>query len=98
MREGTIRFIDSTGKQLVATIFAEGVINTVQKMLEISANSQILNFGAPAVTGAAAAVLEGQRTMIAAERQRLQTAQEIRDSSRQRQGRSHQRHGRHQER
>ena len=78
VREGTIRFIDSTGKQLQTLVFAEGVLNAVEKMLELSSNSNLLNLGASAGMGAAAAVLEGQRTQIAAERQRLQTAQEVR--------------------
>ena len=77
VREGTIRFIDQTGEQLQAIVYAEGVINAVQKMLELSSNSSVMNFGASAGMGAAAAMFEGQRTLLNAERQELQTAQEI---------------------
>lgn len=74
----SMRFVASTGEELVGLVLAEGVINMAQEALAIASNASLFNAGAPLGEAAASAALEWVRTGITAERQRLQTAQELR--------------------
>jgi hypothetical protein len=74
----TMRFVASTGEQLIGLTLAEGVINMAQEALSIASNASLFNAGAPLGEAAASAALEWVRTGITAERQRLNTAQELR--------------------
>lgn len=74
----SMRFVASTGEELIGLALAEGVINMAQEALSIASNASLFNAGAPLGEAAASAALEWVRTGITAERQRLQTAQELR--------------------
>lgn len=74
----TLRFIDSNGKQLEAITLAEATITAEQKFLEVAANSNIANLGAPVGLAAMDAMLELMRGQLEMQRQRLQTAQTMR--------------------
>ncbi len=78
VRKETLRFIDSNGSQLESLVLAEGIINVVQKGLELSSNASALNFGASVGMGVASSIIEAQRTGINVQRQALQTAQTMR--------------------
>ncbi|MFZ5896838.1 MAG: hypothetical protein ACOY0T_37625 [Myxococcota bacterium] len=79
--QSDLDFIDSKGKRLNAAIVAEGAINAMQRGLEVAANANVWNGGAPLAMAAVTAVLEAQRTALEVERQNLQTAQEMQSAS-----------------
>ncbi len=78
VRSGTMRFVSNTGEELQIITVQEGIINAAQKALELSSNASLLNAGASAGMGAAAAVFETQRTALNVRRQQLETAQTLR--------------------
>jgi hypothetical protein len=78
VRDSTIRFTKNTGQALSVLAFAEGTLNAAEKAVETAAQSSITNGGAPVVAGAVVASLELAKADLAAERQQLQTAQEVR--------------------
>jgi hypothetical protein len=74
--ESDINLIKSTGEELDVVIEAEGAINAMEKGLEIAANANVWNGGAPLAMAAFTMVLEAERTALDVRRQDLQTAQE----------------------
>jgi hypothetical protein len=78
VRASTLSFVESTGRQLSANTMAQGIIDTVQSSLQVAANSQVMNFGAPAAMATVNAVLGVQRTLLQVQRQELETAQTMR--------------------
>ncbi|HQP33675.1 MAG TPA: hypothetical protein PLI95_00785 [Polyangiaceae bacterium] len=74
----TLQFLDRNGQALAALAIADATIRAEQKLVEVSAQSNIANFGAPIAMAAFDAVLEMMRGAIEAEKQRLQTAQSMR--------------------
>ena len=75
VHEETLNFIDDTGKELDAVTWSIGVINAEQAFIQTAANSQVLNFGAPAGLGVINAALEIEKTALEVRRQDVQTAQ-----------------------
>lgn len=78
LRAETMRFVDSTGRQLDTLTMAEGTLNAIQQFLTIASNASVLNFGTPYGMAAAAAAIEAKRTAIHVQRDRLQRAQSLR--------------------
>jgi hypothetical protein len=78
VREGTIAFTQRTGEQLQALEWAEGLIRAEQKFLDVAANADVWNGGAPLGEAIGAFALEIVRTGIEADRQAVQTAQDVR--------------------
>jgi len=74
----TLQFLDNNGQKVVALTLADATLRAEQKLVEVSAQSSITNFGAPLALAAFDAVLELMRGAIEAEKQRLQTAQTMR--------------------
>jgi hypothetical protein len=78
VRAGTIRFTEQTGQALSAITIAEGALNAAEKMVEMASQSSITNAGAPLAAVPVIGLIEAEKTALAAERQALQTAQEVR--------------------
>ncbi|HET9934054.1 MAG TPA: hypothetical protein VFQ35_25295, partial [Polyangiaceae bacterium] len=72
-----ITFVKDTGEELDVVIEAQGAINAMEKGLEMAANSNLWNAGAPLAMAAFTMVLEAQRTALDVKRQNLQTAQQV---------------------
>jgi len=75
VHESTLRFIDSTGKQLEALTWSEGILNAAQTAIQTAKESNVLNLGAPAAMAGVSAMLEMEKAALAVARQRLETAQ-----------------------
>jgi hypothetical protein len=73
-----MQFIDAQGRKLQGLALAEGYINVAEKTLEVAANSNLWNAGAPVAMAAATAYLEVARTSITIARQGVETAQQLR--------------------
>jgi hypothetical protein len=73
-----IQFIDRTGKELQGLIVYEGLLNAAEKVLNIGAEANLWNGGAPLAMALGVALIEDQRTKITLARQQLETAQQMR--------------------
>lgn len=78
LRADTLRFVDSTGRQLDTLTMAEGTLNAIQQFLTIASNASVFNGGAPIGMAAGAAAIEAKRTAIHLQRDRLLRAQNMR--------------------
>jgi hypothetical protein len=78
VRDGTIRFTEQTGHALSVITFAEGALNAAEKMVEMASQTSIMNAGAPAAAAPIIGMIEAEKTLLAVERQALQTAQDVR--------------------
>lgn len=78
VHEGTLKFIDETGKELEIITWSEAVLNAQQAAIQTAANSNIANLGAPAGMAGVSALIELEKGALAVARQRLQTAQSMR--------------------
>ncbi len=78
VREATLQFTNSVGKQYTTLTIAEGFINAAEKAIEVASNANLLNGGAPLAGAVMTAVLEAQRTALQVTRQELQNAQQMR--------------------
>jgi len=78
VRRETLRFIDNAGQRLEKLTIFEGAINVAQKVLDLAANANLFNLGAPVGMSIGAGILEAQRTTINVQRQGIQTAQTMR--------------------
>ncbi|MDY0004893.1 MAG: hypothetical protein RBU30_26580 [Polyangia bacterium] len=78
VRDGNIRMIQENGEVMAAMTVADSVLSSIQTFLSIASNSNALNFGTPTGLGAISAVIQLQRGMIAAEKERLQTMERAR--------------------
>jgi len=78
VHEDTLNFIQSNGEALSALTLLEGVVNAEEKCVEIASQASVMNAGAPIGEAAVAAVLELQKAGLEAQKQQLQTAQQMR--------------------
>lgn len=77
VREGTIQFTKATGERLSAITYAEGILNTAQKVAEMASQAgpaQPFN----GIGAAAVGIIEMAKTGLDVERQEVQTAQDVR--------------------
>jgi len=78
VRRDQIQFVDATGNQLQGLIVQEGLLNAADKALNVAAEANLWNGGAPLALALGAALIEGMRTQINVARQQLETAQQMR--------------------
>jgi hypothetical protein len=78
VRDGTIAFVGKNGEKNVELDIREGVINASEKFFEIASHASIGNLGAPIANAAIVSVLETMRTDVTVQRDRLNTAKEMR--------------------
>jgi hypothetical protein len=78
VRDDQMKFIDAQGKRLQGLALAEGYINVAQKTMDLAADANLWNAGAPVAMAAATAFLEVARTSITIARQGVETAQQLR--------------------
>jgi hypothetical protein len=78
IRDSTILFTARTGAAIDANIASQGVINALEKFVEIAAHANILNGGAPLGEAIAMAGLETIKTGLEVDRQDIQTRQDMR--------------------
>jgi hypothetical protein len=78
VRRSTIEFTSRTGEQLEALTLAEGMISAEEKALEIASQANVWNGGAPLGEAIGMMALEIARAGIQADRQQVQTLQDMR--------------------
>jgi hypothetical protein len=81
VRVDQMQFIDEQGTKLQGLALAEGYINVAEKTIDVAANTQLFNAGAPVAMAAVTAVMETMRTGITLARQGLETAQQLRSAA-----------------
>lgn len=77
LAEQQVQFISSTGESLGELDFASGMLTAAEQSIQIAANSQVLNFGAPFAEATAALVIGAIQAGIAQDKQQLETAQSM---------------------
>jgi hypothetical protein len=78
IRDSTVLFTAETGQELDANIIGQGVINEIEKFIEVAANANVWNGGAPLGEACAMIGLEALRTGLEVDRQDIQTQQDMR--------------------
>ena len=78
VRDANIQMILDNGEARAAITIADSVLSSIQTFLSIASNSSAMNFGTPTGLGAISAVLQLQRGMLAAQKDRLQAMERSR--------------------
>ncbi len=75
IQENEIQFIDSNGQEIEALTLASGLLDTAMKSIQVAANANVLNFGAPVAEAGGEEVLGVLKSGVDAAKVGLQTAQ-----------------------
>ena len=75
VQEASIAFISNTGQQIAAVDFASGTIDACMAAMQVAAQADVLNGGAPLGESACQLMLGEQKAALTAQRDQLQTAE-----------------------
>jgi hypothetical protein len=78
VHEDTLTFVRSSGEELKAITWSQGVISAQQAMMQMASQSSLLNGGFPAGLAIVTGVLEIAKTGLEMRKQDVQTAQQMR--------------------